>query len=572
MLIFVCISLGGKKGMEMSNVFALLGGLALFLYGMTMMSNGLELAAGNKMKTILEKLTTNRFLGVGVGALITALIQSSSATTVMTVGFVNAGLMKLENAVWVIMGANIGTTITGQLIALDITALAPVIAFVGVALIAFFKSKRLDAIGTIAAGLGILFMGMDMMSGAMVPLRSSPEFISIVSNFENPLIGIAVGAIFTAVIQSSSASVGILQALAMSGVITLPSAIYVLFGQNIGTCITAVLASIGTGRNAKRTTILHLSFNIIGTLIFVFISMVTPFAHWMQALTPSNIPAQIANVHTVFNIVTTLLLLPFGKQLVQLTYKILPEKEGHEDRMDVKYLDFNIFTNDFHIGTSAIANTQLFNETQNMLDVAIDNVRRSFELMISYKDEKYEKLQKSEDYINFLNKQIVDFTTNAISNEFPLEGSQTIGLFLKVSADLERIGDHAVNIANRAKLLHDENRHFSDEAMDEIGIMSSLCTNILDELKIMKYDEFKNLVDKVDIIEENIDKTNREFNINQLIRLKQKKCTTENSVVYTKILTDFERIGDHGLNIAESFYKIRKAVAAMKMKPEMIEE
>lgn len=572
MLIFPCRFIGGKKGMELSNIFALLGGLALFLYGMTMMSNGLELAAGNKMKSILEKLTTNRFLGVGVGALITALIQSSSATTVMTVGFVNAGLMKLENAVWVIMGANIGTTITGQLIALDITALAPVIAFIGVALIAFFKSKKLDAIGTIAAGLGILFMGMEMMSGAMAPLRSSPEFVSIVSNFENPLIGIAVGALFTAIIQSSSASVGILQALAMSGVITLPSAIYVLFGQNIGTCITAVLASIGTGRNAKRTTILHLSFNIIGTAIFVLISMVTPFAHWMQALTPSNIPAQIANVHTVFNVVTTLLLLPFGKQLVQLTYKILPEKEGHEDRMDVKFLDFNLFTNDFHIGTSAIANTQLFNETQNMLDVTIDNVRRSFELMIRYKDEKYEKLQKSEEYINFLNKQIVDFTTSAISNEFPLEGSQTIGLFLKVSADLERIGDHAVNIANRAKLLHEENRHFSDEAMDEIGIMSSLCTNILDELKIMKYDEFKNLVDKVDVIEENIDKTNQQFNINQLIRLKQKKCTTENSVVYTKVLTDFERIGDHGLNIAESFYKIRKAVAAMKMKPEMIEE
>ena len=556
--------------MELSNIFALLGGLALFLYGMTMMSNGLELAAGNKMKTILEKLITNRFLGVGVGALITALIQSSSATTVMTVGFVNAGLMKLENAVWVIMGANIGTTITGQLIALDITALAPVIAFIGVALIAFFKSKRLDAIGTIAAGLGILFMGMEMMSGAMVPLRSSPEFVSIVSNFENPLIGIAVGALFTAIIQSSSASVGILQALAMSGVITLPSAIYVLFGQNIGTCITAVLASIGTGRNAKRTTILHLSFNIIGTIIFVIISMLTPFAQWMQALTPTNIPAQIANVHTVFNVATTILLLPFGKQLVQLAYKILPEKEGHEDRMDVKFLDFSIFTNDYHIGTSAIANTQLFNETQNMLDVAIDNVRRSFELMISYKDEK---LQKSEEYINYLNKQIVDFTTNAISNEFPIEGSQTIGLFLKVSADLERIGDHAVNIAARAKLLHDENRRFSDTALDEIGIMSSLCTNILDELKIMNYDEFKDLVDKVDIIEENIDKTNYQFGINQLIRLKNKQCTTENSVVYTKTLTDFERIGDHGLNIAQSFYKIRKAVAAMKMvKPEMIEE
>lgn len=551
--------------MELQNIFAMLGGLALFLYGMTMMSNGLELAAGNKMKSILEKLTTNRFLGVGVGALITALIQSSSATTVMTVGFVNAGLMKLENAVWVIMGANIGTTITGQLIALDISKYAPIIAFVGVALIVFFKSKKLDAIGSIAAGLGILFMGMSMMSSSMAPLRSSPVFADIVSNFSNPLIGILVGAIFTAIIQSSSASVGILQALALSGAITLPSAIYVLFGQNIGTCITAVLAAFGTGRNAKRTTILHLSFNIIGTVLFVAISMILPFAKWMQAFTPGNIPAQIANVHTVFNVVTTLILLPFGKKLVELTYIILPEKEGFEDRMDTKFLDFSIFTNDYHIGTSAIASTQLFNETQNMLNIADENVKKSFELMVEFKEENYEKILKNEEYINYLNKRIVDFTTNAISNELPIEGSQTIGLFIKVTADLERIGDHAINIAERAKILHEEDRTFSKEAIEEIRIMSSLCTNILDELKIMNYDEFKNIVDKVDVMEENIDKTHNEFTTNQLNRLKSKKCSTENSVVFTKTLTDFERIGDHGLNIAESFYHIRKAVAAMKM-------
>ena len=318
--------------MKLTDIFAMCGGLALFLYGMTMMSNGLELAAGNKMKSILEKLTTNRFLGVIVGALITAVIQSSSATTVMVVGFVNAGLMNLTNAVWVIMGANIGTTITGQLIAIDITALAPIIAFVGIAMIVFFKSKKMDAFGTIIGGLGILFMGMEMMSNAMVPLRSSPDFIRIVSTFENPFIGILVGAVFTAIIQSSSASVGILQALAKSGVVTLPSAIYVLFGQNIGTCITAVLASIGTGRNAKRTTIIHLSFNLIGTIIFVTISMLLPFADFVQSLTPGNIPAQIANVHTVFNVVTTILLLPFGTKLVTLAFKILPEKDGLEDK------------------------------------------------------------------------------------------------------------------------------------------------------------------------------------------------------------------------------------------------
>ncbi len=557
--------------MDITNLFSMLGGLALFLYGMTMTSNGLEVAAGNKMKSFLEKLTSNRFLGVTIGALITALIQSSSATTVMAVGFVNSGLMKLENAVWVIMGANIGTTITGQLVAIDITAWAPVIAFVGVALITFFKSQKLDAYGGIIAGIGFIFIGMDIMSSAMIPLRTMPEFVSLITKFQNPVIGIMVGALFTAVIQSSAASVGILQALAKSGVMTLPSAIYVLFGQNIGTCITSVLASIGTGRNAKRTTILHLSFNIIGTVIFVVVSMLFPFAEFVQSLTPGNIPAQIANVHTVFNIVTTILLLPFGKALVQLTYKILPERPDLEDAMTLKYLDFSIFTNDYHIGTSAIANMQLFNETQNMLNVATDNVRKAFELMIEFKEEKYEKILKNEEYINYLNKQIVDFTTNVISNEFPLEGSQTIGLFLKISSDLERIGDHAINISNRAKELNKDKRHFSKVAMDEIGIMSSLCNNILEELKVLQYNDLRGIIDKVDVIEASIDKTNHQFSVNQLVRLKEKQCTTENSVVYTKVLTDFERIGDHGLNIAKSFYKIREVVKAMKMKRELEE-
>ena len=549
--------------MELTDFFAMFGGLALFLYGMTMMSNGLELAAGNKMKTILEKLTTNRFLGVGVGAVITAVIQSSSATTVMTVGFVNAGLMKLENAVWVIMGANIGTTITGQLIAIDITALAPVIAFVGVALIAFFKSKKLDAIGGIIAGLGILFMGMEMMSSAMVPLRSSPEFVNLVTTFENPLIGILVGAGFTAIIQSSSASVGILQALAMSGVITLPSAIYVLFGQNIGTCITAVLASIGTGRNAKRTTIIHLSFNIIGTIVFVFISMLTPFASFMQSLTPTNIPAQIANVHTVFNVVTTLLLLPFGAQLVKLSYLVLPEKEGFEDKLSVKFLDNSIFTNDYHIGTSAIANTQLFNETQNMLNIVQKNVQRAFDLIIKYDEKTHEKLLKDEQYIDYLNKEIIQFTTNAISNEFPIDDSKSIGLFLKTAGDLERVGDHAVNIAERAEKLYSEDEHFSDEAMREIKIMNDLTRNILEELNVLNRDELHNIVEKVDVIEDSIDITTHEFSLNQLRRLRDKKCTPEHSALYTETLIDFERIGDHGLNIAVAFDEIKDDLTEM---------
>jgi phosphate:Na+ symporter len=547
----------------------MLGGLALFLYGMNMMSNGLEMAAGDKMKTILEKLTSNRILGVLVGALVTAIIQSSSATTVMVVGFVNSGLMSLTSAVWVIMGANIGTTITGQLIAIDITAIAPLIAFIGVAMIVFFKSQKLDAIGGVIGGLGILFIGMETMSSAMVPLRTMPEFVGLISKFQNPFIGILVGALFTALIQSSSASVGILQALAKSGVMTLSSSIYVLFGQNIGTCITSVLASIGTSKNAKRTTVIHLSFNIIGTVLFVTISMLFPFADLVQSLTPSNVAAQIANVHTIFNVTTTLLLLPIGTRLVKLACRILPDSEEDQQDMQLKYLDFSIFDNDYHIGTSAIANTQLFNETQHMLNVANHNVKRAFELLDHYDEEKYIRLQKDEEYINYLNQQVINFTTAVISHEFQAESSQSIVLFLKLSSDLERIGDHAMNIAARAQKLAKDDTHFSEDALKEIGIMESLCNNILDELIIMDYDEFKYIVDKVDVMEDNIDKTQHQFAVNQLIRLKEKKCTTENSVIYTKILTDFERIGDHGLNIAESLYHIRKIMKQLKMiKPE----
>lgn len=555
--------------MKLTNLFSMLGGLALFLYGMNMMSNGLEMAAGDKMKTTLEKLTSNRILGVLVGALVTAIIQSSSATTVMVVGFVNSGLMSLTSAVWVIMGANIGTTITGQLIAIDITAIAPLIAFIGVAMIVFFKSQKLDAIGGVIGGLGILFIGMETMSSAMVPLRTMPEFVGLISKFQNPFIGILVGALFTALIQSSSASVGILQALAKSGVMTLSSSIYVLFGQNIGTCITSVLASIGTSKNAKRTTVIHLSFNIIGTVLFVTISMLFPFADLVQSLTPSNVAAQIANVHTIFNVTTTLLLLPIGTRLVNLACRILPDSEEDQQDMQLKYLDFSIFDNDYHIGTSAIANTQLFNETQHMLNVANHNVKRAFELLDHYDEEKYIRLQKDEEYINYLNQQVINFTTAVISHEFQAESSQSIVLFLKLSSDLERIGDHAMNIAARAQKLAKDDTHFSEDALKEIGIMESLCNNILDELIIMDYDEFKYIVDKVDVMEDNIDKTQHQFAVNQLIRLKEKKCTTENSVIYTKILTDFERIGDHGLNIAESLYHIRKIMKQLKMiKPE----
>ena len=551
--------------MELSNIFSLFGGLALFLYGMNMMSDGLELAAGNKMKSILEKLTKNRFLGVLVGALITALIQSSSATTVMCVGFVNSGLMKLENAVWVIMGANIGTTITGQLIALNVTEYAPIFAFIGVALIVFLKNDKLKAYGTIFAGLGLLFMGMSMMSGAMKPLRDMPEFVNLMTKFENPLIGILVGAGFTAIIQSSSASVGILQALALSGAVTLSSSLYVLFGQNIGTCITSVIASIGTNKNAKRTTILHLGFNIIGTIIFVAISLVFPFASFVESITPGDVATQIANTHTIFNIVTTIILLPFGKKLVDLSYIILPDKGDESNELKLKYLDFSLFEKQYHVGTGAIMCTQPFNEVQNMLTVARDNLNIAYDLLLDYDKEKHELLLANEEYINYLNKNINKFTTHLIHVELATEDSDAVGRFIRVATDIERMGDHAINIANKAIELNETDDSFSGEAKEEIVIMRDLTMNILDELRVMTHEDLSHVVEKVDIIEDNIDKTYNQFSSNHLERLKHKSCVSENSVAFTKILTDFERIGDHSLNIAQHFSKLLNDLSALKM-------
>ena len=367
--------------MSVTDLMGLLGGLALFLYGMQMMSSGLEAAAGNKMKQILEKLTANRFLGVLVGTVITAVIQSSSATTVMVVGFVNSGMMTLNQAVWIIMGANIGTTITGQLIALDIGAVAPLIAFIGVAMVVFTKKEKLQYVGSIFAGLGVLFIGMDMMSAAMKPLANSEEFVSLLTKFENPVLGILAGLVFTAIIQSSSASVGILQALASSGVIGLSSAAFVLFGQNIGTCVTALLASIGTSRNAKRTTVIHISFNIIGTILFTTLCLVTPLIAFVEGWTPENPSAQIANLHTTFNILTTLVLLPVGTLLPKFATFVLCDRVDAEDILTEHRLVNITHMKPDSLGASAMNMEGTKKELLRMLQMARENVQDSFDVL-----------------------------------------------------------------------------------------------------------------------------------------------------------------------------------------------
>ncbi|HJD38928.1 MAG TPA: Na/Pi cotransporter family protein [Candidatus Blautia stercoripullorum] len=539
--------------MKITDFFSLLGGLALFLYGMQMMSNGLEAAAGNKMKQILEKLTANRFLGVLVGAGITAVIQSSSATTVMVVGFVNSGMMTLQQAVWIIMGANIGTTITGQLIALDVGAVAPLLAFLGVALVVFIKKQKVHHYGLIVAGLGILFIGMDMMSSAMMPLRDSEAFISLMTKFSNPFLGILAGAVFTAIIQSSSASVGILQALASSGLIGLGNAVYVLFGQNIGTCITAILAAIGTNRNAKRTTIIHLMFNIIGTIIFTTVCILTPLTDVIESITPDNVAAQIANMHTLFNIVTTLLLLPFGTYLAKLATKILPEKK--DEKVDVMHMEFirpMETKRDTQIGLSAIAVTSIRKEIHRMMTMARENVDKSFEAVKEGKTTLLDEVREREEYIDFLNKEISKYISKTLVNESNPRDSKYISALFKVCGNVERIGDHAMNICGYTKMIERQNISFSSEVKREIDEMKKICDQAIDYLsEIGQEPGQKEDIKVIEDIEQKIDDMTEDYRQKQLERMQNGTCSEEGCIIYSEMLTDFERIGDHILNIGQ---------------------
>lgn len=545
--------------MSVSGLLSLLGGLALFLYGMQMMSSGLEAAAGSKMKLILERLTANRFLGVLVGAGITAVIQSSSATTVMVVGFVNSGMMTLNQAVWIIMGANIGTTITGQLIALDVGALAPLFAFIGVAMVVFVKMPRAHHIGQIMAGLGVLFIGMEMMSSSMMPLRDSQAFVDLMTRFSNPLLGIAVGALFTALIQSSSASVGILQALATSGAISFSSSVFILFGQNIGTCITAVLASIGTSRSAKRATIIHLMFNIIGTVLFTILCILFPLADLVASFTPDASAAQIANMHTIFNIVTTLLLLPLGNQLASLAVRILPEQpEENRDEMHLEYLTpVQVSSKDGNLGASAIHIGQLQQELDRMLDMAQDNIETSFDAVLSRNSSLLTKAEKMESYLDFLNKEISKYISRLITYETNEQGSSIVSSYFTITGNIERIGDHAINICGYSKLLEERHIQFSAQAQEEICQMRDICLEALNALHQREAGDLLWLTD-VSALEQRIDDMTDLFRKDQLERMKAGTCSDEACILYSELLTDFERIGDHVLNIAQEMSSIRE--------------
>lgn len=532
------------------SIVALLGGLALFLYGMKMMGDGLELVAGSKLRKLLSVLTKNRYLGALVGLVVTAVIQSSSATTVMVVGFVNAGLMNLYQAVGVIMGANIGTTVTAIIISLKITDIAALAAFAGVVLIMFCKNTTLKYTGQVIAGLGILFLGMNSMSAAMEPLKDMPEFVNVLTMFkDNPLLGILTGALFTAVIQSSSASVGILQALAMQGIIGIDGAIFILFGQNIGTCVTALLSSIGTNKTARRAAIIHLLFNVIGTIIFILIALLLPFTDWIKMITPDPV-AQIACTHLIFNVVTTALLLPAGNLLVKLSCLIIPgqDKVDTYEPLHLKYLDKRI------LSTPPIAVEQVIKETERMAVISRQNFHDAMEAFFDKKKDLIDRVLANEKALNFMNREITKYLVKISAMELQENDSKVIGSLYHVVSDFERIGDHAENIVEFAQNEINGHYTFSQDAMKELRELTLRVEVLLDEsLRMFRsrvYDE--ELAGSIAEAEEEIDNRTELYRNNHVDRLAQGTCAPEQGMMFVDLLANLERIADHATNIAYS--------------------
>ena len=542
--------------MSIESVLSLCGGLALFLYGMHMMSDGLEAVAGERMKQILEKLTSSTVKGIFVGTIITAIIQSSSATTVMLVGFVNSGLMALENTVGVIMGANIGTTMTGILMSIGISDVAPLIAIAGVCLIMFSKDEKKNNLGIVIAGLGILFLGMNMMSDAMRGMRDNQMFINLMTSLRNPILGVLVGTVFTALIQSSSASIGILQALAMAGLVTLDNGIYVMFGFAIGTCVTAVIASIGANTNAKRVTIIHLAFNVIGTVVFVILCQFIPYVEFFQNMFPESPEAQIANAFLVFKVVTTVMLVPFTKQLVKFSRAIIKEAPQPEVRPSIS--DRAVSISGYHFGAAAIAISLIREEVNYMYDIAKRNVALSFDAVLENTDKYDAEINKNEDELDRLNSEVSQYISGILGQISTVDSDVVSGYF-RIVGNIERIGDHATNFADYTKFFLSKNERLSDRAQGEVVVMKQTTLDAMSLLEGDRREDAASMLASVSRAEQEIDDMTDNYRNAQMDRMKTTTCSPEASVVYAEMLTDFERIGDHLLNIAEEFARMYPA-------------
>ena len=546
---------------DVSNLFVFIGGLGMFLYGMGIMADGMQKTAGSKMSQFLGMITDNRLLGVGLGALITAIIQSSGATTVMVVGFVSAGVLNLTQAVGVIMGANIGTTITAWIVSMSQLGeafellkpgfYAPLLVGIGALLLAFCKSQRKKIVGEILIGLGLLFMGLDFMSDAIGPYTEAPIFSQAFALLgKNPFLGMLIGMLVTALLQSSSASVGILQTLAMNGVVTTNAAIFITLGQNIGSCVTALLSCVGGSRTAKRAAVIHLLFNLIGAVVFgtaafILFTMRPVFA-------ASDISAvQISIFHTIFNTINTALLFPFANQLVQLSGVIVKEKKGEteedkekEENLTLKHLDERIFESPaFAIETAAT-------EIVHMGQTTMDNFDRALNAVLTSDLKEIPRVYKTEQSINNMEKMLNDYLIKVDNLSLTEQQKKIVNDLFYSASDIERIGDHAENLAEQAEYMVKHKLSFSQTGMDDLRKISSKVHKALETAINARADNSVELVEQVCQYEDEVDRLEKDLRDKHIKRLSQGKCESSAGVVFLDIISNLERISDHAYNLA----------------------
>ena len=561
--------------MTIFDILSLIGGLCLFLFGMNIMGEALERRVGGQLQNLLAKLTTNKLAGLLTGIGVTAIIQSSSATTVMVVGFVNSGLMSLKQAINVIMGANIGTTITAWILSLGgissdslfmqllkPTSFTPLLALIGIILYMFLKDSKKKDTGMILLGFAVLMFGMDTMTNSVSGLAEMESFQNLFLLFKNPLLGVLVGALLTAIVQSSSASVGILQALAMTGAVTYSAAIPIIMGQNIGTCITAILSSFGTNRNAKRAAIVHLSFNVVGTLVWISVFMAIQYIMQPAILNNSATLAGVAICHTVFNIACTLLLLPLSGFLEKIAYILVPETSDPEKftELDERLLQ-----------TPTLALEQCNNIVAHMGELSIESIQKSIKCLKHYSNEDAKKIRKTEDRIDRYEDKVSEYLIKLSMLQASESDSAKAAMLLKAIADFERISDHAVNILDIAQAMNEKKFILSHGAETEINTLEKALSEIMElTIKAFKENDLK-AANMVEPLEEIIDHIKETMRNNHIQRLQKGKCTAEFSFLWNDVLTNLERASDHCSNIAASLidtnnqtFHIHASLKAMK--------
>ncbi len=540
--------------MDLFSVISLLGGLAFFLYGMNIMSSGLEKTAGGALEKILFKMTSNKFMALGLGAVVTMVIQSSSALTVMLVGLVNSGIMEFSKSINVLMGSNIGTTITAWILSLagidgDVwyikifkpINIAAIVAFIGILMQMTGKTDRKKSVGSILIGFAMLMYGMSLMSTAMEPLGQSPTFKSILTAFTNPILAVLVGAVFTAIIQSSSASVGILQALSLSSPITYGIAIPIIMGQNIGTCISAVIASIGVSKNAKKVAIVHMAFNIIGTLVLLIPLLIVNYFVTIPLLKARIDPFSIAVCHSIFNTVTTLILLPFTKQLEKLANRLIPDAE--QDQIGPK-LDERLIT----IPSVAVASA--LEATIQMSKISSNAFSMSVQLLNDYNSITADKIKELEQTADVYEDKLGSYMVKLANANLNIADSKQISMMLHIINDYERISDHACNVVKAAQEIHDKKLKFSSEAQAEISNLTRALDEILHLTKTAFETDDVDMAAKVEPLEQVIDKLISNIKRNHVNRLQSGDCTIQHGFVLNDLLTNYERVSDHCSNIA----------------------